>query len=389
LRIVVLGYVVRGPLGGLAWHHLQYALGLGALGHDVWFVEDSEDYEACYDPSRDALGADPSFGLRFAAGAFGRLGLGERWAYHDAHTSRWLGPAAAKALEVCSTADLLLNLSGVNPLRPWLESVPARAFVDTDPAFTQVRHLTDPAARALALRHNSFFTFAENYGREDCLVPDDGLPWLPTRQPVVLDAWPVTAGDPAAKWTTVMQWDSYRAREWGGLRLGMKSESFEPYAELPARSGRVFKLAVGSATAPRERLRAAGWEVVNPLEEIGDPWDYQRFIRGSKGEWSIAKHGYVAARTGWFSERSAAYLASARPVVTEETGFSSRLPAGAGLFAFSTADEVAASLEEVGRRYDFHCRAARELASAHFDARTVLPSLVERAHQREGMRAEG
>lgn len=203
----MLGYVVRGPLGGLAWHHLQYALGLDALGHDVYFIEDSEDYAACYDPARDALGADPSFGLRFAADAFGRLGLGGRWAYHDAHTSRWLGPAAGRALEVCSTADLLLNLSGVNPLRPWLEAVPRRAFVDTDPAFTQVRHLTDPSARSLALRHNSFFTFAENYGREDCLVPDDGLPWLPTRQPVVLDAWPATAGDASAKWTTVMQWD--------------------------------------------------------------------------------------------------------------------------------------------------------------------------------------
>ena len=136
LRIIVLGYIVRGPLGGLAWHHLQYVLGLVELGHDVIFVEDSDDYPACYDPARNVVDTDPSYGLDFTARTFERVGLGQRWAYYDAHTTRWLGPCAGQVLSLCASADLLLNLSGVNPLRPWLLQIPARALVDTDPVFT-------------------------------------------------------------------------------------------------------------------------------------------------------------------------------------------------------------------------------------------------------------
>src|SRR5439155_10118990 len=170
LRIVVLGYIVRGPLGGMVWSNLQYLQGLARLGHDVYFVEDSNDYPSCYDPARDVVDADPSYGLAFAGRTLERIGLHERWTYWDAHTARWLGPCAARAGEICATADLLLNLCGVNPLRPWLEAIPVRAFVDEDPAFTQIRHLTDPAARELAARHTAFFSFGENVGRSGCAI---------------------------------------------------------------------------------------------------------------------------------------------------------------------------------------------------------------------------
>lgn len=359
LRIVVLGYIVRGPLGGLAWHHMQYVLGLARLGHDVYFIEDSDDYPACYDPARDVIATDPSFGLNFIASAFTRLGLKERWAYHDAHTSRWHGLAATRAIDICASADILLNLSGVNPLRSWVEQIPVRAFVDTDPAFTQIRHLTDEAARLLAAQHTVFFTFAENIQRPGCLVPADGFSWQPTRQPIVLDAWLVTEGHRKGKWTTVMQWDSYRKLEYQGRRYGMKSDSFKDYMEMPARAGRIFELALGSQSAPRELLANKGWTLRDPLEVTRDPWTYQQYLQESKAEWSVAKHGYVASRSGWFSERSAAYLASGRPVLTQETGFSEWLQTKAGVIAFSTPEEALAGIEEINRRYEFHCRAAR------------------------------
>src|ERR1044072_4527981 len=244
LRIIVLGYIVRGPLGGLAWHHLQYVMGLRALGHDVYFIEDSDDHPSCYDPALHIIDPDPSYGLRFATQTFDRVGLGGRWCYYDAFTDRWMGPLAPLAHDVCNSAELLLNLSGVNPLRPWFAKVPRRAFVDTDPAFTQIRHLTEPNRRELAAAHNSFFTFAGNIGRDDCLVPADGFAWQPTRQPLQLDAWPITPGQRGGNWTTVMQWESYRTLEYEERHYGMKSDSFEQFVDLPARAGPALAIAV-------------------------------------------------------------------------------------------------------------------------------------------------
>ena len=152
----MLGYLVRGPLGGFASYHLQYLLGLMRLGHDVYFVEDSDDYPGCYDPHTTDTSTDPTYGLRFAERAFERVGLDERWAYHDAHAQRWCGPCADRIVDICRSADLLLNMGGANPIRPWLMTVPARAFVDLDPVFTQIRHLTDQLARERALQHTLF-----------------------------------------------------------------------------------------------------------------------------------------------------------------------------------------------------------------------------------------
>jgi hypothetical protein len=383
-RIAVLGYIVRGPLGGLAWHHLQYVTGLRALGHDVLFVEDSDDYPSCYDPSRHVVDTDPSYGLRFAAETFERVGAGGLWAYHDAHAGRWLGPAAGRARGFCESADLVLNLSGVNPLRDWVAGAPARALVDTDPAFTQIRHLADPAARARALGHTAFFTFGENFGRPGCSIPDDGLPWRPTRQPVTLDAWEVTPGPESGPFTTVMQWDSYPPREHGGRRFGMKSESFSDFMDLPSRCPETFELALGTAGAPRELLGARGWRVRDPLALARDASGYQRYIRSSKGEFSVAKQGYVASRSGWFSERSAGYLASGRPVAVQDTGFTDWMETGLGVVPFSSLKEAAEAVARISGDYARHCRAAREIAADCFDAAKVLPALVERALEARG-----
>lgn len=375
LRIIVLGYIVRGPLGGMVWHPLQYLMGLARLGHEVYFVEDSDDYPSCYDPARGITDTDPTYGLQFATQTFKRIGLGDHWAYYDAHTSRWLGPCADRILDVCATADLLLNLGGVNPLRPWFMQIPARAFVDGDPVFIQLRHLTDPAARNLAKQHTAFLSFAENIGLNRCVIPNDGLPWQATRQPVVLDAWPATPAPAQGKFTTVMQWESYPAQEYGGVRYGMKSESFGPYMDLPEKAGRIFELAVSGSSAPGALLDSKGWVVLDPPTQ--NPWTYQHYIQQSKAEFSVAKQGFVVTRSGLFSERSACYLATGRPVVIQDTGFSDWLPTGAGVIAFNTPEEALAGIEEINSRYEFHCQAARAIAQEYFEARKVLPRLIE------------
>lgn len=379
MRVLVLGYVVRGPLAGHTWHHLQYVMGLAQQGHDVYFLEDSDDFESCYDPATHAVTADPTVGLAFARGIFERAGMKDRWAYHDAHTGRWHGPAAGKVAELCRTAEVCLNVSGVNPLREWTMQVPVRVLVDTDPAFTQIRNLSDPQALQAALRHNAFFSFGANIGDSDCTIPDDGVPWQPTRQPIVLDAWPVTPGPPGGNFSTMMQWESYPAPHYGGRTYGMKSLSFQDYLDMPGKTGARLEVAVGGASAPREELRRNGWIVRDPMQPSRDPWIYRRFLQEAKAEFTVAKHAYVVTASGWFSDRSAEYLACGRPVVTQETGFSRWLPTGTGVLAFASPQEAVIAIERVGADYERHCRAAREVAAEHFDARQVLPSLLERA----------
>lgn len=380
LRIIVLGYIVRGPMGGMAWHHLQYAAGLKAIGHDVYFVEDSDDTPwCCYDPMRGVTDSNPTYGLEFAAKTFEKFDLSDRWAYYDALTSRWYGSHAEQILSVCHSADLLLNLSCANPIRSWTREIPVRVLIDTDPVFTQIRNLVEQKRRDRALQHNVFFTFGENFRRDGCSIPDDGFPWQRTHQPILLDAWQVTPAPRQGRFTTIMQWDSYRAREFGGKCYGMKSDSFESFMHLPEKTEDVFELAIGSSTAPRQQLRDNGWMVRDPFEISKNICDYQNYIRQSKAEFSVAKHGYVESRSGWFSERSAAYLASGRPVLIQETGFSDWLQGGAGVLPFNSLEEAVAGIEEINSRYNFHCRAAREIAAEYFDSRKVLSQLIEKS----------
>jgi hypothetical protein len=258
--------------------------------------------------------------------------------------------------------------------------IPARALIDIDPVFTHIDRLTDSVARDLALEHTAFLSYGENFGSSRSAIPDDGLPWQATRPPIVLDAWPATPGSAQARFTTVMQWNSYPAREYCGLLYGMKSDSFAPYADLPMRVGNILELAMpGALEATPTLLQGRGWELRDPRETARDPWAYQRYIRDSKAEFSVAKHGYVFSRSGWFSDRSACYLASGRPVVTQETGFSDWLQSAGGVIPFDTPEEALAGIEEVNGRYEFHCRAARGVAEEYFDARKVLTELLERS----------
>jgi hypothetical protein len=287
MRIVVLGYVVRGPLGGMTWHYLHYLLGLSALGHDVYFAEDSDDAPFCYDPSRDATDANPAYGLAYADETFRRLGLESRWAYYDAPRREWKGGGARHIIEICRTADLLLNVSGVNRMRDWFRGIPRRCLVDTDPAFTQIRHRVSPEARAYALEHTCHLSFGSNIGRPGCLVPNDGFSWEPTRQPIALEHWTPGRWRPfrAMPWrrprfTSVMLWYSYPALDYEGVQYGTKWHSFQAYASLPTVvPAAQLELAAASprwAWAPPDvqvhDLRRQGWR-------LRAAWHHPRLLR--------------------------------------------------------------------------------------------------------------
>lgn len=372
-----MGYIVRGPIGGLVWHHFQYALGLKLLGHDVLFLEDSEDYPSCYNPITFELSTDPSYGLKFVDTIFSNYGLKGQWAYFDYHTSQWFGKSSVEVARFLNESDLLLNISGVNPLRDEVQNIPIKVFIDTDPVFTQIRLLKDPISNALAKDHNVFFSFGENIRNKGCQIPDDQFPWIPTRQPVIPQLWKNGKVSKKGNWTTVMQWDSYKKAEWDGKIFGMKSTSFQPYFDIPKIINEPFELALGSESAPRDDLKAMGWIINNPAVVSKTPETYQKYISESKGEWSVAKDGYVSTYSGWFSERSAAYLMSGKPVVVQDTGFSKNIETGQGLFSFKEPEDLKSIFNEVERDYSFHSIRAREIALEYFHYEKVLKNLLK------------
>ena len=229
--------------------------------------------------------------------------------------------------------------------------------------------------------HDQHFTYAENIYGADCLVPRMDFAWKPTRMPVVLDLWEHLSREPASSafpWTTIVTWNAFKGKLiYQGIEYGSKGAEFEKLIDLPKRVPVPLKVAVGGVKAPLERLEENGWEVMDGPEQTLTPASYQEFIRKSRGEISPAKHVYVAMRTGWFSCRSACYLASGRPVVVQNTGFSSIYPGGEGLLPFRTTEEAVAGILEVEGNYEQHARAALTIAREYFDSGKVLGKMIE------------
>ena len=372
MKILCSGYLVRYPVGGLSWHHLQYLIGFLRLGHEVAFFEDYGWSKSCYDPMRGDMTSDPSYGVAYLQDLLSRYGLEDRWCYL-AEDGTAYGMSREQLAQICRESDIYLNLSNINWI-PELRECRCRVLVDTDPVFTQIGGF---GVGGPFSRYHALFTYGENVHRSSCEMPTGGVRWMPTRQPVVLDLWPVDAGNSVAPFTTVMNWSAYGAREHEGRSYGQKDWEFEPFFSFPREIGAPFEIAINAPPEVKARLMDGGWHLANPLEVTRDPWTYQQYIHASRAEFSVAKHAYVSTRSGWFSDRSSAYLAMGRPVVVQDTGFSDFLPCGDGLLAFSTPQQAAAGVCEINNDYGRHSRAARQLATEYFAAEKVLGNLLE------------
>jgi hypothetical protein len=309
--------------------------------------------------------------------------LTDSWAVR-APDGAWHGRDGAAVAHRCARADVFLNVSGACWLREAYRAARVAAYVDTDPGYSQAKLAAVDAGTAgesvtysvnLIRRHDVFFTIGECVGQRGCRVPTGGLAWHPTRQPILLDAWPVRPA-PRAPFTTVMSWKIeptppvVEGRAYSG-----KDVELLRFLELPARTAETLELAI-SGRAPRALLEAAGWRVRDAREVSRTLATYRDYILGSRGEWSIAKNAYVALRTGWFSTRSAAYLACGKPVVVQETGFSATLPPGPGLHPITAAEEAARALAAIRADYANACAHARAVAEQCFEARRVLGRLL-------------
>jgi hypothetical protein len=374
LSILVAGMVAAQPgQGGAAWAILQYVLGLRALGHEVTLV----------DPATVPEGTtDAAFAASDAAAYFRRLvadfGLADAAALLRAGTTAAVGLPHDALVARARRADLLLNISGMLRDPALTEPIPRRVFLDLDPAFNQMWH-----AQGIDMgfdRHTHFATIGWNVGQPGCTVPTCGRTWITTPQPVVLGHWPVADRIEHAGLTTVANWRSYGSVTHDGVFHGQKAHAWRALFDLPRRTSEPCLPALAihaDETADVAALRDHGWRVLDPAVLCATPHDYRRFVQGSKAELAIAKQGYVLSRCGWFSDRSVCYLASGRPVIAHDTGFALRLPVGTGLFAFTSTDDATAAAAEINADYPAHRRAARAIAEEFFDARRVLPGLID------------
>jgi hypothetical protein len=379
LTILFSGMIAGDPWqGGATWAVLQYLLGFRRLGHDVLFVEPVKPSSLRPAGATLAESANASY-FQQVAGEFDLLGRSALLL--DGGTTECFGLPYPEVLETCRRADVLINVSGMLADPTLLERVPVRAYLDLDPGFVQMWQ----AVQGIDMRfdgHTHFLTVGQSIGRPECPVPTCGRQWVATLPPVVLEQWPMSGPEPPAggPWTTIANWRGYGSIEHDGVFYGQKAHSLRTLIDLPGLTAERLELAL--AIHPQEvndlsALRAHGWRLLDPQAVAATPAGYRRFVQNSKGEFGVAKSGYVASRSGWFSDRSACYLASGRPVVAQDSGFSRHLPTGEGLLAFDTADAAAASLERVARDYARHSRAARQLAEECFDSDKVLGRLLD------------
>jgi hypothetical protein len=319
---------------------------------------------------------DASYGVLMLRDAMQRFDLAERWVYRDARQT-YHGLPACEAHEAIIQSDLLVNLSGVT----WFdgfEHITRRVFIDEDPAFTQFRATRDNEYRNLLKSHQHLYSYGHNIGQPACTIPTGELCWQPGCQPIVLGEWQTQFDVRYESFTTVMSWNAYGNVEYEGEVYGQKSHEFPKVMGLPHRVQQRFELAVSGEDVPTRELAERGWMISDPLWVSRTIDSYRNYIQRSRGEFSVAKQAYVKTRSGWFSDRSAAYLASGKPVVLQDTGYSSWLPVGEGLLSFTNLDEAAAAVEAVNSDYVRQCRGARLIAEEYFDAHRVLGEMLAR-----------
>lgn len=376
------------PFAGVAWQVLHYLEGFRRLGHEVFYLEDTQEWP--YDPVAESVCDDAGPAVQYVAALMARCGLERSWCYCDVASGGVYGCSERQLKQTLAAADVLINLSGVTVLREEHMRIPVRVYLETDPVAPQLEIAKGYRfTLELLASHTHHLTYGENFGAPDCGVPLGRFDYRPTRPPVVLDWWEqsnstndnLARGLPVDRpFTTIANWRQ-RGKDivWRGrLLTWSKDVQFMPYLALAHRVGVPIELALAGASAETvSLLRAAGWRVrsAGPLSKNLD--SYRDFVRSSAGEFSVVKEQYAALRSGWFSDRSVCYLAAGRPVIVQDTGFGCALPTGEGLLPFSSFEDAVAAFQSVVADYERHCNAARALAHEYLRAETVLGALLD------------
>jgi hypothetical protein len=368
--------------GGHFWVYLQYVHGLRQAGCDVYWLE---RFRRSRDPERDASAMATFFTRMARWGLAGKVLLYTQDEKENGAEPQlsFVGVTRAGAEEVLRRADLVLNFHYA--IDPRLLALARRtALVDIDPGLLQFWIAT---GQLQVPSHDAYLTIGETVGTPAARFPDCGVSWVPFHPPVCLDLWPYAFDPTSERFTTVAGWWS---GQWvRGMLDGAevyyentKRISFLEFVPLARRTSQPLELALYLAAGDgdeRAMLERAGWHVVPSVQVAGDPEQYRSYVQRSRGEFSCAKPSCMRFANAWISDRTLCYLASGKPAVVQDTGPSRFLPSGEGLFRFVTLDEAVAAIEAVNRDYEGHCRAAREIAEAWFDARKVVARVLDAA----------
>ncbi len=379
-RVLIAGAAAAYPLGGAgaAWAFLHWVLGFQRLGWDTYYVEEIEPAR-CIDEEWQSCPFETSANVRFFDSLVAYFGLEGRAALLSSGDTRHAGLNHHQVDDLATDADLFINLSGRFHRRTALDAARRRIYVDLDPGFVQIWQQQYGADMNLA-GHDVYLTVGLNLGRPGCPLPTCGIEWYPTLPPVVLDRWK-TVTPAGSRYTTVADWRGYSPVEWNGVWYGQKSEEFLKIIDLPRRVSVPLELCL--AIHPDEpdlaRLKEHGWHLAEPRRHAATASAYRDYVQDSRGECTAVKNGYAVGRSGWFSDRSACYLAAGRPVIVQDTGLSPFLPVGAGLLVFDSVETAASAIEEVERDFELHEEAALRLARTHLDSDIVLGRVIELA----------
>jgi hypothetical protein len=380
-QIVVLGMMGRSPFGGQTWLYLNWLSGLHRLGHDVWYVEDDSVWP--YDPIKDSITDDCHYAVNHISNCMQRIGLKNKWAFRlvGRKGACW-GLSEQQLDDLYSSCNVLLNIVGATYLREEHIRAPLRVYVETDPVTSELILFNgDINNRVDFASHHKIFTYGENYGASDCGVPLCGIEFGKTRQPIDLDLWPMAFDPHARDFTTIGNWKQEGSDiEYAGqIYYWSKHIEWLKFIDLPQLTTQPFKVALKvDDKKDYKLLEMHGWRITSPISMSLDVFgSYPEFIRRSRAEWTVAKDQNVRLRSGWFSERDACYLASGKPVIAQDTGFSNILPTGEGLFAFQNMEEILEAIKEINDDYSRHCEAARKIAENYFDAKKVVAKLLK------------
>lgn len=400
LRLIVMGILGRTPLAGVSWQVLHFLEGFRRLGHDVYYIEDTGGW--AYHPLRtnadheaeDAYEINLQYAVSHVARVMSSHGLEDRWAYRSRVDDRIFGLSKTQVSNAFENADALVNLTGSTQLLEEHARVPVRIYIETDPVLPQIEVAQGDRKRIdLLSAHTHHFTYGENLGAPDCGVPVTRFKYLPIRQPIVLDWW-TTDAQPGSElndrfkgrpyFTTIAKWrQPGKDIDWNGETYSWsKHVEFLKFIDLPRCSKQEFELALAWQDEKDQQaipqLKSHGWRIIDGISLSLDTAPYREYILRSRGEFTVAKDQNIRLRSGWFSDRSACYLAAGKPVVTQDTAFGNILPVGRGLFAFRNMDDILTAIETIEGDYDRHSRAAREIAQEYFATENVLRSLMER-----------